>query len=80
MLNQQFVFGGLPQQLADFLLSVTDSKIVLLLLIFINAALIFVGMIMNVATGILLVTSSASAGKSHRHESTVHFAAIIGGG
>ena len=33
MLSQQFVFGGLPQQLADFLLSVTDNRIVLLLLI-----------------------------------------------
>jgi tripartite ATP-independent transporter DctM subunit len=76
MLSQQFVFGGLPQQLADFLLSVTDNKIVLLLLI--NAALIFVGMIMNDATGILLMAPLLLPLVKAIGMNPVHFAAIIG--
>lgn len=76
MLSQQFVFGGLPQELAGFLLSVTDNKIVLLLLI--NAVLIFVGMIMNDATGILLMAPLLLPLTKAIGINPVHFAAIIG--
>lgn len=76
MLSQQFVFGGLPQELAGFLLSVTDNKIVLLLLI--NAVLIFVGMIMNDATGILLMAPLLLPLIKAIGINPVHFAAIIG--
>lgn len=76
MLSQQFVFGGLPQELADFLLSVTDNKVVLLLLI--NAVLIFVGMILNDVTGILLMSPLLLPLIKAIGMNPVHFAAIIG--
>ncbi|MGE9985815.1 TRAP transporter large permease [Desulfovibrio sp. SGI.169] len=76
MLSQQFVFGGLPQELADFLLGVTRNKVVLLLLI--NAVLIFVGMILNDVTGILLMSPLLLPLVKAMGIHPVHFAAIIG--
>ena len=76
MLSQQFVFGGLPQELADYLLSVTQNKVVLLLLI--NAALIFVGMILNDVTGILLMSPLLLPLVTAMGMNPVHFAAVIG--
>lgn len=76
MLSQQFVFGGLPQELADFLLSVTHNKVVQLLLI--NAVLIFVGMILNDVTGILLMSPLLLPMVKAIGMDPVHFAAIIG--
>lgn len=76
MLSQQFVFGGLPEELAEFLLSVTGNKIVLLLLI--NAVLIFVGMILNDVTGILLMAPLLLPLIKSIGMNPVHFAAIIG--
>ena len=76
MLSQQFVFGGLPQELADFLLGVTQNKAVLLLLI--NAVLIFVGMILNDVTGILLMSPLLLPLVKAMGIHPVHFAAIIG--
>ena len=76
MLSQQFVFGGLPQELADYLLEVTQNKVVLLLLI--NAALIFVGMILNDVTGILLMSPLLLPLVKAMGIDPVHFAAIIG--
>lgn len=76
MLSQQFVFGGLPQELADFLLGVTQNKVVLLLLI--NAVLIFVGMVLNDVTGILLMSPLLLPLVKAMGIHPVHFAAIIG--
>ncbi len=76
MLSQQFVLDGLPQQLADYLLSLTDNKIVLLLLI--NGALIFTGMILNDVTGILLMSPLLLPLVKAIGVNPVHFAAIIG--
>ena len=76
MLSQQFVFGGLPQQLADFLLDLTRNKTVLLLVI--NIVLIFVGMILNDVTGILLMSPLLLPLVKAMGVHPVHFAAIIG--
>lgn len=76
MFSQQFVLGGLPQELAAFLLSLTDNKITLLLLI--NALLIFVGMILNDVTGILLMSPLLLPLVQDIGMDPVHFAAVIG--
>lgn len=76
MLGQQFVLGGLPQALADFLLSLTANKTALLLLV--NAALIFTGMILNDVTGILLMAPLLLPLVKATGMNPVHLAAVIG--
>lgn len=76
ILSQQFVLAGLPQELSAYLLGMTDNRIVLLLLI--NAILVFIGMIMNDVTGILLMAPLLLPLVRAIDINPVHFAAIIG--
>lgn len=65
-----------PQMVSRLLLSLTDNKILLLMLI--NIFLIFVGMIVDALSGILLVTPLLYPVILATGVHPIHFAAIIG--
>ena len=66
----------LPQQVASALLSITDNKI--LLLVMINIFLIFIGMIMDELSGILLTVPLLYPVILKIGVDPIHFASIIG--
>ncbi|MEN6615297.1 MAG: TRAP transporter large permease [Syntrophorhabdus sp.] len=76
ILSRLYTMEQLPQQVATTLLGITDNKI--LLLIFINIFLIFIGMIMDELSGILLVTPLLFPVILKIGVDPIHFAAIVG--
>ena len=76
ILSRIYTMEQVPQQIAEVLLSVTSNKILLLLLI--NLFLIFVGMIMDELSGILMVTPLLYPVILKLGIHPIHFAAILG--
>ncbi len=76
MLSQIFVMEDIPQALVKAIFTITENKI--LLLIFINLLLFFVGMIVNDLTAIILVAPLLLPLMESIGISPIHFAAIMG--
>lgn len=76
MLSQTYVLLKVPQALISILFGITESKV--LLLIIINIFLFLVGMIVNDVTGMILVAPLLLPLVTELGISTVHFAAIMG--
>ena len=76
ILSRLYTMEQLPQQVATALLGITDNKILLLILI--NIFLIFIGMIMDELSGILLVTPLLYPVILKIGVDPIHFASIIG--
>ncbi len=76
ILSRLYTMEQLPQQVASALLGITDNKILLLILI--NIFLIFIGMIMDELSGILLVTPLLYPVILKIGVDPIHFASIIG--
>ncbi|MCG8616910.1 MAG: TRAP transporter large permease [Desulfobacterales bacterium] len=76
ILSRIFTMEQVPQQIAEVLLSVTSNKLLLLLLI--NLFLIFIGMIMDELSGILMVTPLLYPVILKLGIHPIHFAAILG--
>jgi C4-dicarboxylate transporter, DctM subunit len=76
ILSRLYTMEQLPQQVASALLGITDNKILLLILI--NVFLIFIGMIMDELSGILLVTPLLYPVIVKIGVDPIHFASIIG--
>jgi tripartite ATP-independent transporter DctM subunit len=76
MLSQIFVMEDVPQALVEGIFTITDDKVLLLILI--NFLLFFVGMIVNDITAIILVAPLLLPLMEAIGVSPVQFAAIIG--
>ena len=76
MLSQIFVMEDVPQALVEGIFTITTNKV--LLLIFINFLLFFVGMIVNDATSIILMGPLLLPLMTALGVSPVQFAAIMG--
>lgn len=76
ILSRIYAMEQVPQQIAGFLLSLTDNRVLLLLLI--NVLLVFVGMIVDELSGILLVTPLLYPVVLQLGVHPIQFAAIIG--
>src|SRR6056297_100814 len=76
ILSRIYTMEQVPQQIAQLLLGVTENKIILMLMI--NLFLIFVGMIMDELSGILMVTPLLFPIVLKLGIHPIHFAAIIG--
>lgn len=76
MLSQTYVLLKVPQALISILFGITESR--LLLLIIINIFLFLVGMIVNDVTGMILVAPLLLPLVTKLGISPVHFAAIMG--
>ncbi|MDX9862052.1 MAG: TRAP transporter large permease [Rhodospirillales bacterium] len=76
ILSQQFVFGGVPQDMAEAIFSITSNEICLLLLV--NVLLFIVGMMVNDVTGIILLAPLLLPLLKQIGVDPVHFAAIMG--
>ena len=76
MLSQMFVREGVPQQLVELMFSITDNKI--LLLIMINLFLFVIGMIVNDITAIILTAPLLLPLMQAIGISPIQFAAIMG--
>jgi C4-dicarboxylate transporter DctM subunit len=76
ILSRLYTMEQLPQQVASALLGITENKIIFLILI--NIFLIFIGMIMDELSGILLVTPLLYPVIIKMGVDPIHFAAIIG--
>ena len=76
ILSRIYAMEQVPQMVSRLLLSLTDNKILLLMLI--NIFLIFVGMIVDALSGILLVTPLLYPVILALGVHPIHFAAIIG--
>jgi C4-dicarboxylate transporter, DctM subunit len=76
ILSRLYTMEQLPQQVASALLGITDNKVLLLILI--NIFLIFIGMIMDELSGILLVTPLLYPVILKIGVDPIHFAAIVG--
>jgi len=76
MLARVMTFEDVPQQILETLLSITENKILLLLLI--NLFLMLIGMFMEDVSGILLAAPLLLPVMNEIGVHPVHFAAIIG--
>lgn len=76
ILSRLLVMEDVPQQIADGLLSLTDNKYLILLLV--NLFMIIIGMIMDDVSGILLCTPILLPIVTALGIHPVHFAAILG--
>ena len=76
ILSRLYTMEQLPQQVASALLGITDNKVLLLILI--NIFMIFIGMIMDELSGILLVTPLLYPVILQIGVDPIHFAAIVG--
>lgn len=76
ILSRIYAMEQVPQMVSAFLLGLTENKILLLLLI--NLFLIFVGMIVDALSGILLVTPLLYPVMLKLGVHPIHFAAMIG--
>jgi tripartite ATP-independent transporter DctM subunit len=76
MLSQMFVMENIPQALVEVVFSVTQNKVVLLILI--NLLLFVVGMIVNDITAILLIAPLLMPLMKAIGVDPIHFAAIMG--
>lgn len=75
MLSRMFVEENVPQQVSSFLLSVTENKYLILLMV--NVILILVGMFMDDVSGIIIASPLLLPVVKAIGLSPVHFAAII---
>ena len=76
MMSRLMVMEDVPQQIADWLLSITDNKYIILILI--NVFMIIIGMLMDDVSGILLCTPILLPIVTALGVHPVHFAAILG--
>ncbi len=76
MLSQVFVMEDIPQTIVKAIFSVTENRVVLLILI--NVLLFLVGMVVNDITAIILIAPLLLPLMTALGISPVHFAAIIG--
>lgn len=76
ILSQQFVFGQLPQRVAEGIFSISDNKYVILLLI--NILLFVMGMIVNTTTAIIIIAPLLLPLINIIDVHPVQFAAIMG--
>jgi len=75
IIGRMVAMGGITQKVADFLMSVTDSKVVFLLIV--NLILILVGMFLETNCGILLFTPIFVPIAQQYGVDPVHFGAIM---
>ncbi len=75
ILSQIFVMLKIPQQLVDIFMGITDSKILIMLII--NLFLLFIGMIVNDTTAIILTAPLLLPVVVSYGISPIHFAAIM---
>ncbi len=73
--SKMIVFSGVPQELTNLLMSVTDSKIVFLMLV--NILLLIAGMFMETNSAILLLGPILIPVAEAYGVETIHFAAIM---
>lgn len=76
ILSQMFVYESIPQQLVNGIFSITENKILLLILI--NILLFLVGMVVNDITAIILIAPLLLPLMNAIGVSPVQFAAIMG--
>lgn len=76
IMSRLLVMEDIPQQIADALLSLTDNKMLILLLV--NVFMIIIGMLMDDVSGILLCTPILLPIVTALGVHPVHFAAILG--
>jgi len=76
VLSRLYTMEQVPQQIATFLMGITTNKIIILLMV--NIFLIFIGMIMDEMSGILLTTPLLLPVMINIGIDPLHFAAIIG--
>lgn len=76
ILSQMFVLNNVPQALVDIVFTVTENKVILLLMVCL--LLFFLGMIVNDITAIILVAPLLMPLMQALDVSPVQFAAIIG--
>jgi len=76
ILSRVYAMEQIPQLVAEYMLGITQNKVLLLLLI--NIFLIFVGMVVDMLSGILLVTPLLYPIILELGIDPIHFAAIIG--
>ncbi|RQD71917.1 MAG: TRAP transporter large permease [Tindallia sp. MSAO_Bac2] len=76
MLSQTYVLLRVPQAIIEIVFSITDNRIILLILI--NIFLFLVGMIVNDVTGMILIAPLLLPLVTHLGISPVQFAAIMG--
>ncbi|MCI8609563.1 MAG: TRAP transporter large permease [Firmicutes bacterium] len=73
--GKMIIFSGVPQQLTEILLGVTDSKVVFLILV--NLLLLVAGMFMETNSAILLLGPILIPVAEAYGVETIHFAAIM---
>ncbi|MGN1144483.1 MAG: TRAP transporter large permease [Anaerovoracaceae bacterium] len=73
--GKMIIFSGVPQELTNLLLSVTDSKVVFLILV--NLLLLVAGMFMETNSAILLLGPILIPVAQAYGVETIHFAAIM---
>jgi tripartite ATP-independent transporter DctM subunit len=76
ILSQMFVMESVPQQLVEAIFSITENKIILLILI--NIMLFLVGMVVNDLTAIILIAPLLLPLMTAIGVSPIQFAAIMG--
>ena len=76
ILGRMFIYEGIPQKLVGVIFSISEDRILLLILI--NLLLFLIGMIVNDATSILLVSPLLLPLMQALDVSPVQFAAIMG--
>ncbi len=76
MMSRLMVMEDVPQQIADWLLSITDNKYIILILV--NVFMVIIGMLMDDVSGILLCTPILLPIVTSLGVHPVHFAAILG--
>lgn len=76
ILSQMFVYESIPQQLVQGIFSITENKVLLLILI--NIMLFLVGMVVNDVTAIILIAPLLLPLMNAIGVSPVQFAAIMG--
>ncbi|NOI65824.1 TRAP transporter large permease [Vibrio sp. 99-8-1] len=76
ILSQMFVLESVPQELVEAIFSITDNKVILLILI--NFLLFFVGMVVNDVTAIILIAPLLLPLMQAIGVSPIQFAAIMG--
>lgn len=75
MLSRMFTMEHLPDKMTDMLLSISENKIILLLMI--NGFLIIIGMLMDDTSGVLLSTPIILPIAMNFGVDPIHFAAIL---
>ncbi|WP_368234112.1 TRAP transporter large permease [Anaerotruncus rubiinfantis] len=76
ILSRLYIDAGMPKAVFQLLSSITNNKVVMLL--FINLFLVFIGMLMDDASGIVLAAPLLAPVIQELGVDMVHFAAIVG--